>query len=139
MKNEELYYGFDSETQKKHEQTLVEKGIVSQEMLDDSHQKLKDWSDQDKNNYLMQGEKIMSELILAIEDGKPVDHKSVQTTMKKHYQWLSQSWTPSKEKYLGLSELYQSDGFAEFFTQRHPKLLSFIVQAMKVYAEKSLS
>src|SRR3989338_8056433 len=59
MKDEELYYGFDSEKQKEHEKTLVEKGIVTQEFLDECNKKTKDWSDAEKNTFVLDMEKIM--------------------------------------------------------------------------------
>src|SRR3990167_2633575 len=44
MKDEELYYGFDSEKQKEHEKYLVDKGILTQDFLDECNKKIKNWS-----------------------------------------------------------------------------------------------
>jgi hypothetical protein len=53
----------------------------------------------------------MELLIAAIEhNSKPVD-KEVQDLMRQHYVWLERSWTPTKEKYIGLIELYQTPEF----------------------------
>src|SRR3990167_1934164 len=44
MKDEELYYGFDSEKQKEHEKYLVDNGILTQDFLDECNKKIKNWS-----------------------------------------------------------------------------------------------
>src|SRR3990167_7836988 len=51
MKDEELYYGFDSEKHKEHEKYLVDNGILTQEFLDECNMKVKDWSDKEKNAF----------------------------------------------------------------------------------------
>lgn len=136
MRDEELFYGFDSEIQKQHEKQLVDRGVVTQEFMDECNQKVKDWSDVKKNNYIKEGEKIMKELIASIENGLKPGDAFVQTIMAKHYRWLELSWTPTKESYLGLTTLYQTPDFRSFFDKMHPKLLDFIVEAMKIYGEK---
>lgn len=138
MKDEELYYGFDSEKQKEHEKYLVSEGIVTQEFMDECNEKVKNWSDKEKNAFIQDIERIMKELINAIEDNKLPSDKIVQELMKQHYEWLQRSWFPTKEKYLGLAELYQTPEFRKFYDNHHPKLLEFIVEAMKIYSEKSL-
>src|SRR3990167_10916374 len=67
MKDEELYYGFDSEKQKEHEKYLVDEGIVSQEFLDTCNKKIKNWGDKKKNEFIHDIERITKELILAME------------------------------------------------------------------------
>lgn len=133
MRDEELYYAFDSEIQKKHEKTLVEQGIVTQEFMDECNRNIKDWTGTEKNKFINDGEKIMRELIHAIESGLKPENDQVQMIMVRHYHWLELSWTPTKESYLGLTNLYQTKEFRKFFDDRHPKLLDFIVKAMKVY------
>jgi DNA-binding transcriptional MerR regulator len=138
MKDEELYYGFDSEKQKEHEKYLVREGIVTQEFMDESNKKVKNWSDKEKNAFIQDIERIMKALIEAIEENREPSDKKVQDLMKQHYEWLERSWSPTKEKYLDLAELYQTSEFRKFYDIRHPKLLLFTVEAMKVFAEKSL-
>lgn len=138
MKDEELYYGFDSETQKEHERKLVEKGIVTQEFLDESNRKTKDWSNKEKNAFIQEGEKIMGALVNAIEKKLPPTSREAQDLMRRHYTWLELSWTPTKESYIGLTDLYQTPDFRVFFDTRHPELLAFIVESMKIYADREL-
>ena len=139
MKDEELYYGFDSEKQKEHEKYLVKEGIVTQEFLDECNAKVKNWSDEEKNAFILDIEHIMKELVAAIEKNVEPSDKKVQALMKQHYIWLKRTWTPTKEKYIGLAELYQKPEFRIFYDSRHPKLLQFMLEAMRIFAEKELS
>jgi len=139
MKDEELYYGFDSEKQKEHEKYLVSEGIVTQEFMDECNNKVKNWSDKEKNAFIQEGERIMKALVVAIETNAVPSDKEVQSLMRQHYRWLERSWTPTKEKYIGLTELYQTPEFRKFYDKHHPKLLQFFIEAMKIFSEKELS
>ena len=139
MKDEELYYGFDSEIQKQHEKTLVEKGILTEEFLDECNKKIKHWNDKEKNSYIQEGEKIMAALIAALEKKLTPSSPEVQSLMRMHYIWLERSWTPTKESYIGLTDLYQTPEFRVFFDTRHAELLVFIVASMKIFAERELT
>ena len=139
MKNEELYYGFDSEKQKEHEKYLVTEGIVTQDFLDECNKKVKNWSDKEKNAFIQDIERIMRSLIAALEEHDLPSSNTVQQLMREHYQWLERTWSPTKESYLGLIDLYKTPGFKKFYDDRHPKLLAFMVQAMQFYAEHNLT
>lgn len=138
MKDKELYYGFDAEQQKEHEKYLVKEGIVTQELLDECNKKIKHWNDDEKNAFIKDLERIMRELIAAIEKNAEPSDKDVQVLMRQHYMWLERTWTPTKESYIGLTELYQTPEFRKFYDSRHPKLLEFIVAAMKIFAENKI-
>jgi DNA-binding transcriptional MerR regulator len=139
MKDEEFYYGFDSEKQKEHEKYLVEKGIVTQDFLDECNEKVKDWSIEEKNAFINDMESIMNALVIALEENLRPESTEVQTLISRHYIWLERTWTPTKESYLGLAQLYQKPEFREFYDRRHPKLLIFMIEAMKIFAERELS
>ncbi|MCH9689976.1 MAG: hypothetical protein K0U24_05380 [Gammaproteobacteria bacterium] len=38
-----------------------------------------------------------------------------------------------QKSYVDLIGLYQEDRFSEFYTSRHPKILEFILEAMRVF------
>ncbi|CZG39505.1 Multidrug transporter activation protein [Legionella pneumophila] len=139
MKDEELYYGFDSEIQKEHEKTLVERGVVTQEFMDECNKKVAKWTDKEKNDFINQIERIINSLISAMENGLNPESVEVQKLLEEHYTWLVKSWTPNKEKYLGLIELYQTPEFRKFYDKRHPDLLEYLVGGMYIYAKKKFS
>lgn len=139
MKDEELYYGFDSEKQKEHEKYLVDKGILTQPFLDECNKKIKNWSDKEKNAFIQDIERIMKALILAMENKLLPSSVDVQKLIGEHYVWLERTWTPTKESYIGLIQLYQTPEFRKFYDVRHPKLLEFMVEAMQIFAKNELS
>lgn len=139
MKGEEFYYGFDSEKQKEHEKYLVENGILTQDFLDECNAKIKNWSDKEKNDFIHDMEKIMNELIVAMNNKLSPSSDEVQSLVRRHYVWLKRTWFPTKEKYIGLADLYQTPEFRVFYDSRHPELLDFMLKGMKVFAERELS
>lgn len=139
MKDNEFYYGFDSKKQKEHEKYLVEKGIVTQIFLDQCNEKIKNWTDTEKNDFIQDIERIMHDLIIAIEEELSPSCKEVQSLIREHYCWLKRSWNPTKAIYIGLIELYQSPEFRKFYEDRHPKLLEFMIQAMRFFSEREFS
>lgn len=138
MNDEELYYGFDSEKQKEHEKYLIEKGIVTQEFMNECNNKVKDWTVDQKRSFITDMEKIMADLIGEMENKSQPGDKAVQALMRKHYNWLKLTWTPNRESYIGLAQLYQTPEFRKFYDDRHPELLVFFIEAMKVFAEREL-
>lgn len=139
MKDEEFYYGFDSEKQKEHEKYLVDKGILTQDFLDGCNKKIKNWSAKEKNAFIQDMEKIMDALIVAIDKKLSPSSDEVQALMRRHYDWVERTWTPTKESYIGLTQMYQTPEFRVFYDTRHPELLGLMVEAMKIFAERELS
>lgn len=138
MKDEEFYYGFDSEKQKEHEKYLVDQGIVTKEFIDECNAKVKNWSNKEKNDFIKDIDRIMDALVEALEKDSSTDEDKVQDLMNQHYVWLSRSWNPTKQRYLGLADLYKTPDFRKFYDERHPELLDFMIQAMSVYADSNL-
>ena len=133
MKNEELYYGFDSEKQKKYEKQLIAEGVVTQEYLDEYKKKL---TSNDKDKFIEEGKKINDDLISSMNKGLKPSSQEVQAIMRRHHAWVG--WNPTKEGYIGLSERYLTPEFKKFYDQLHPKLLNFVVEAMQIFAEREL-
>ncbi|MBA2651971.1 MAG: MerR family transcriptional regulator [Tatlockia sp.] len=106
MKNEEFYYGFDSEKQKHYEKDLVKKGVVSQEFMNECKEKTKQWSEEEKADFLSEGEEINKAFVRAIQKNLRPSSKEVQALVRRHYEWIKRSWTPNRESYIGLSQMY---------------------------------
>lgn len=137
MKDEELYYGFESDKQKQYEKDLVAKGTVSQDFMDEYKEKTKNWSQKDKDVFIQEGKDINEALISAINKRLKASSKEVQAIIRRHHAWVG--WNPTKEKYIGLGQLYLTPEFKKFYEKQHPNLLEFIVEAIKVFAENELS
>lgn len=139
MKMEEVFHGFDNEKQKLYENFLVETG-VSQDVLHKSKEKIKDWSKEKWIEIKQEGDKIHAELVIAMENDLAPSSSEVQKIIKKHYKMTSAFWLPTRESYIGLSQLYCSHpDFVKFYQDIHPELLTYLVTAMKIFAENELS
>lgn len=139
MKLEEIFHGFNAEKQKLYADFLVDSG-VSQDVINTVEDKVKNWTKEQWLENKRQGDQIHAELVEAINKNLSPSSPEVQKIIKKHYQMTKLFWTPTRESYIGLSQLYASHpDFVKFYNDIHPKLLEFIMAAMKVFAEKELS
>lgn len=140
MSNEELFYGFDSEKQKGYEKYLVDSGKVSQEVIDQSRKNVKHWKKEDWDQFKCDGDKLYKEFVVAIEQNLSASSPEVQKLAKRHYQVIKIFWTPTKESYVGLGQMYlEHPDFQEFYKAYHPKFIEYLVEAMKIFAERELS
>lgn len=78
----------------------------------------------------------MAELLRA---GTPVEDPAVQDAVDGHYRWVSTFWTPNREAYIGLGNLYVDDSrFTENIDKTQPGLAAYLRDAMAVYAQARL-
>jgi DNA-binding transcriptional MerR regulator len=139
MKLEEIFDGFTDEKQKLYEKFLVEND-VGQDVINTIRHKVTNWTKEQWQENKREADMIYAELGLAIKNHLSPSSPEVQVLIKQHYQMTTIFWTPTKDSYIGLSKLYGSHpDFVRFYDEIHPKLLIFLVEAMKVYAEKDLS
>ncbi|KTD56581.1 mercury resistance transcriptional regulator SkgA [Legionella santicrucis] len=140
MRDAEMYDGFDPIKQQEHEKYMLDTGIMSQKQIDDSWQRVSHWRKHDWEQFKEAGEKLHVAIVDALEQGQKVESDSVQKLIQQHYDWVNNFWTPNKETYLGLGQMYlDHPDFHSFYTQLHPDLVEYLVAAMKVFAECALS
>ncbi len=136
---EDIFDGFTDEKQKLYEDFLVANGI-SQSTINQARSKTKGWHKDQWIAYKQKNDDIHTELAQAIDSGLSPASNEVQALIARHYELVKVFWQPSRESYIGLSQLYHSNpGFIEFYNKIHPKLLSFITEAMEVFAQARLS
>ena len=83
------------------------------------------------------GQKRMAELFRA---GEPIDSVAVQNEVARHFKWLSNFWTPNKEAYIAMGEMYASDPrFAQNYEQHEVGTAVFMRDSMSFYANANLS
>ncbi len=139
MKLEEIFHGFDAEKQKMYEDFLVESG-VDENVIDQCRDKVQTWTKAQWMDNKREADDVHAQLVVAINNNLVPNSPEVQKIIKKHYQMVTQFWTPNRETYIGLSQLYASHpDFVKFYADIHPKLLKFLMEAMKIFAEKNLS
>lgn len=139
MHLEEMFEGFDPIKQQEHEKYMLDTGILSQQQVDDSWQRVAHWKKLDWEQFKDVGEKLHLAFVEALKQGQKVESDQVQKLMQQHYDWVNNFWTPTKETYLGLGQMYlDHPDFRDFYNRLHTDLAEYIVAAMKVFAKHNL-
>lgn len=137
LRDEELYYGFDSERQRQYEQYLINKGYTTEDKVESS----RTWSNkQDWDAIHKESDTIWKTAALLIDKGVAPDSDEAQAIMGELHRWIGRFWTPDRERFMGLTELYNSHpDFRKFYESYHENMLPFLTEAMRIYAERELS
>jgi DNA-binding transcriptional MerR regulator len=140
MKDEELYYGFDSEKQKEHERYLIKRyGKGMKKSIADSKKRFKKMGKVGEERLRIHNEDLKNAFPALIDAKVDPSDPRVQELMERHYQAICVFWTPTRETYKALGGGYlEHPGFRQFYDQFHPKLVDFLVKAMHVYADQRL-
>lgn len=81
----------------------------------------------------------LTALVELIDAGHDPADAEVQAVVDGHYRWLSGMWTPDRESYTGLGDVYADDPrFRENFDRTDPRLAEFLRTAMAEYARTRL-
>ena len=140
MKSQELFVGFDSKQQAKHEQYLIDRfGEGAREHIAQSKAKVKDWTRADWEKSGTAFGEICKDLVSAIERKQSFDSREVQEVIRRHYEWLKQFWTPNRESYAGHSQMIVDSDLRKAYEAHHPQLPEFMAVAMIAFAERELS
>jgi DNA-binding transcriptional MerR regulator len=140
MKSQELFAGFDPKQQARHEQYLIDRyGEGMKKGIAESKQKVKNWT---KANWEKSGAafgKICQDLVKVMGRKLPVDPPAAQDVIRRHYNWLKQFWTPTRESYAGHSLMIVDSDLRKAYEAYDPGLPEFAAAAMKVFAERELA
>ena len=140
MRDAEMYDGFDPIKQQEHEKYMLDTGIISQEQIDDSWQRVSNWKKTDWEQFKISGEQLNLALAAALKQGLKIDSDEVQELIQQHYNWVNNFWTPTKETYLGLGKMYlEHPDYRSFYNRYQPDLVEYLVAAMKIFAYRKLS
>lgn len=140
MNIEEMFEGFDPVKQQEHEQYMLDTGVISQKQIDDSWERVAGWKKPDWENFKTSGETLNQALGKVVTDGNTVDSDIVQQLIQQHFDWVNNFWTPNKETYKGLAQMYlDHPDYRIFYNRYHPDLVEFLVKAMNIFADKKLS
>ncbi|PSL05141.1 DNA-binding transcriptional MerR regulator [Haloactinopolyspora alba] len=108
--------------------------------VDDTDARMRNWSpeqaEQAKNGF----DEVRARLVELREAGAAVDDERVQQTVDAHYRWIRLFWTPDRDAYQGLADLYTDDDrFRQNIGQGDDGVVEYLRDAMKVYAGARLS
>lgn len=144
MKDEELYYGFDSNRQKEYEEYLINRlGDKVENLIRNTKTEMKNWSKEEWSNFHQGWDSICSALAELLKKNMTPDSQEVQKVITRHHQWLP--WGNdkycTKEAYIGLGQGYTGFEWKKAFIkydEHHPHLANFMAQAMEYYANENL-
>ena len=140
MRDSEMYDGFDPAKQQEHEKYLLDTGIITQQQIDDSWHRVRDWKKPNWEQFKQDGEQLNQDLVKAINQQLKVSDPVVQALIQRHYDWVNIFWTPTKESYTGLAQMYlDHPDYRAFYNRYHPDLVEYLVEAMRVYVQQKLS
>ena len=96
-------------------------------------------TEQQKRELFERTEQNHQELAALFSSGADVSAAEVQDAIAEHYGWVSAFWTPSRDAYIGLGEMYVSDErFAANYDKYAPGLAVFLRDAMAIWAKANL-
>jgi hypothetical protein len=137
MKMEELFDGIDSDRQARYEAELVERfGESAQAHIDEGKRKMQSWTRADADGFMAEWATIAQAYTGLLDRGVAADAPEALELTDRHYRWICRSWTPNRESYTGLGELYVSEDFAaQFVDAGHAE---YVRDAMAAYARARL-
>jgi len=144
MKDEELYYGFDSDRQKEYEEYLINSlGDKAENLMVGTKTAMKNWSNEEWTRFHHGWDSICADLAGLLKNNSKPDSPEVQKVIARHHQWLpwGNDENCTKEAYIGLGQGYTGFEWKKAFMkydEDHPHLARFMAQAMEYYANKNL-
>jgi DNA-binding transcriptional MerR regulator len=97
------------------------------------------WDGDTAGRIRAEGDAVHAELATAMRAGTPVDDAGVQELIGRHHAWVSNFWTPGRDAYIGLGQLYVDDErFTATIDATGPGLAVYLRDAMTVYAGERL-
>lgn len=98
------------------------------------------WDDETAHGIKEEGAAVNRDAAALMRAGVPVDDPRVQDVVARHHAWVSHFWTPGREAYIGLGQLYVDDErFTATIDADAPGLAAYLRDAMSVYANARLS
>ena len=143
MRSEELYGGFiTKEKQAEYEKYLKNRIGEDHPSFTETTSKTKNWNKDEWDRSKLRGDVFWNQLVILKKKNAEPQSDEVQRVVRLHYEWLKDFWTPDKESYPALGEMYTEFEWKKFFDQydnEHPKLARLMADGMKIFAEKELS
>lgn len=131
------FEGFDSAKQDELQEEARQRWGAEQVDAANAHvrDKSKQWWQEQGAAWAAQLEKLIELIDAGHEPGDP----EVLDVLDGHHRWLSGFWTPDRESYTGLGDLYADDPrFRANFDRTDPRLAEFLRAAMAAYARARL-
>jgi hypothetical protein len=135
MAAEEMFTGFDHNP---YEQEARQRW--GDQAVDESTRRIRSLSREEQQRVQRDGAEVHERLAALLRAGTPVDDPAAQEVIADHHAWVSHFWTPNREAYIGLGNLYVDDTrFTENIDKTQPGLAAYLRDAIAVYARARLN
>ncbi|GAA3460888.1 TipAS antibiotic-recognition domain-containing protein [Saccharothrix longispora] len=140
VKMEELFEGFDADRQARYEAELVERyGEGAQAHIDEGKQRMRSWTKADAEGFMAEWRGIGAAFAELFDAGVAPDSPRAMEVTDRHHTWLCRSWTPNRESYTGLGQLYvDAPDFKSQFDAHAEGFAEYVRDAMAAYAQARL-
>lgn len=134
------FRGFTPEKQALYEKELVDQyGDYAARQIAESKQRVGKMSHQQMEALKREGDEVHLALVGCINSGDGPNSSKVQALVGRHYAWLCNYWTPDAQAYTALGQLYKDHpDFRSFYDKYDARLVDFLADAMKIYADEKL-
>ncbi len=135
MAAKDLYAGFDNS---QYEAEARER--YGDEMVDRSNASWAGLGPEGQARHAEEHTAVSTGLAGLLTQGVAVTDPRVQALVERHYRWVATFWTPNREAYIGLGQMYVDDErFTATYDAFAPGLAAYLRDAIAVYAEANLS
>lgn len=136
LTDSELYKGFSQDKIDRYNQEIRES--YDPALVEQVDRKIRGLSKKQWQAVLDEGSKIASQMADRM-DQNPSD-PPVQSLMARQHAWIENFFPVNRENFIGLGDLYATnEEFRAYYDQYAPDLADFMQQAMKHYAENTLT
>lgn len=143
MDDKALYKGFSPEKQAEYEAWLIARygQAVGQEITDawmKSTAEVKTQADADAIHAKLQS--LERAFAAAMAAGTPASSEAAQALVAQHHAFIGRFWSPGREGYEGLAQLYlDHPDFTARYEAVSPGLTEYLTTAMRIYAARNLT
>ena len=132
MSANDMFAGFDEETQKRYEEEARER--YGAEDVDASIQRWNSYSDGKKSAIMEEAGEIYQDILRHMDKGPA--SQEVQAAVVRWHNHLRYFYEPTPEVLRGLGQAYEEDpAFAAFYQKIHPDMPAFIHKAIDHYCQ----
>jgi DNA-binding transcriptional MerR regulator len=140
MKMEELFDGFDADRAARYEAELVERfGETAKDHIASSKQRMQGWTRADADKFQAEWAEMLTAYAGLFAASVAADAPRALELTDRHYRWICLSWTPNRESYPGLGQLYvDTPDFKSQFDAHAEGLAEYVRDAIAAYARARL-
>jgi MerR family transcriptional regulator, thiopeptide resistance regulator len=140
MSPEEMYTGVSPEKQAEYENYLVNRfGDCAAKQIAESKERTRNWSGRDYHRAREVHDELNREFARHLQSGLTASDPAVQKLVRRHFELISQHWTPNRDAYIGLGQMYlDHPEFSSYYAGFDSKLAGYLADAMRIFAEHEL-